>query len=102
MSDYEALTYLYSFPELQRQFGYGPSSIKSVHRFWAKEGWNIPEHEKAMKETEKKAYKLGKGANGTGKCIGTLWMGATKRPDNGKDIETWEDMRLFKTLTKET
>jgi hypothetical protein len=55
-----------------------------------------------MKEATKKAWKCGEGAKQTCKCHGTLWYGATVRPDDKKPIDTWEDLRQWKTLTKES
>jgi hypothetical protein len=55
-----------------------------------------------MKDSTKAAWKCGAGAKQSCKCHGTLWYGATKRPDDKKPIETWEDLRQWKTLTKET
>jgi hypothetical protein len=55
-----------------------------------------------MKDTTKNAWKCGEGAKQSCKCHGTLWYGATKRPDNKKPIESWNDMRMWKTLSKES
>lgn len=35
-------------------------------------------------------------------CEGTMYMGPLTRPDNGEEIKTFDDMRNWKTLTKET
>jgi len=55
-----------------------------------------------MKDTSSRAWKCGEGAKTSCKCHGTLWYGATTRPDNNKPIVAWEDMRFWKTLTKES
>jgi hypothetical protein len=55
-----------------------------------------------MKDTTKTAWKCGAGAKQSCKCHGTLWYGATKRPDDKKPIETWEQLRQWKTLHKES
>jgi hypothetical protein len=55
-----------------------------------------------MKDTKKKAWKCGEGATSQCKCHGTLWYGPTIAPDSKKPLDTWEKMREWKTLTKES
>ena len=55
-----------------------------------------------MKDVRRKAWKCGAGAKTSCKCHGTLWYGPTVRPDNQKPITTWEDLRLWKTLEKQS
>lgn len=35
-------------------------------------------------------------------CQGTMYMGAKNRPDNGAPIKTFDEMRQWRTITKET
>jgi hypothetical protein len=55
-----------------------------------------------MKDTTKKAWKCGEGAKQSCKCHGTLWYGPSVRPDDKKPIDTWDKMREWKTVTKES
>lgn len=102
LSDYEAKTYLETFPELQQKFGYGPSAIKQARDHFTKTGYSQAHFSEKMKDTTKTAWKCGAGAKQSCKCHGTLWYGATKRPDDKKPIETWDQLRQWKTVTKES
>jgi len=55
-----------------------------------------------MKDTAKAAWKCGEGAKQSCKCHGTLWYGATVAPDDKKPIDTWDKMREWKTIQKES
>lgn len=58
-----------------------------------------------MKETKERAWKCGTGARTSCKCSGVLWYGPTIRPDDkdgNKKIDTWEDLRQWKTLEKDS
>jgi hypothetical protein len=90
LSDYEAQTYLHNFPELQAKFGDGASAIKQAKDHWRTLGHGQAHFNESLKDTSKTAWKCGAGAKQTCKCHGTLWYGATTRPDNKKPIETWE------------
>jgi hypothetical protein len=101
LTDYEAGTYLHTFPELQVKFGDGPSAIKQARKHYVEEGINQARFKDAMKDVEKGAWKCGVGAKQSCKCHGTLWYGPTKAPDDKKtEISTWEALRHWKTLSK--
>ena len=102
LTDYEALTYLQSFPELQSKFGDGVSAIKQAREHYRTLGFGQAHFNEIMKDTTKSAWKCGEGAKQSCKCHGTLWYGATVRPDDKKPIETWESMRQWKTVKKES
>jgi len=55
-----------------------------------------------MKDTSLSAWKCGEGAKQSCKCHGTLWYGPTERPDDKKPVTTWEELRHWKTKTKES
>jgi len=93
LSDYEAETYLHTFPELQAKFGDGASAIKQAKEHYRTLGFGQAHFNEVMKDSTKTAWKCGTGAKQTCKCHGTLWYGPTKRPDDKKAIETWESMR---------
>jgi hypothetical protein len=62
LSDYEALTYLRTFPELQQKFGDGPSAIKQARNHFKTLGFGQAHFSEPMKDTTKKAWKCGEGA----------------------------------------
>ena len=35
-------------------------------------------------------------------CQGVMYFGPTKRPDSGAEIKTFDDMRQWRTIAKET
>ena len=47
-------------------------------------------------------FKCASGAMESCMCPGTLWFGLATRPDNGAKIETFEDMREWRTLFAES
>lgn len=102
LTEYEALTYLHTFPELQQKFGDGPSAIKQARKHYRDIGYAQNHFSEPMKDTTKTAWKCGEGAKQSCKCHGTLWYGATTAPDDKKPIDTWEKMREWKTYTKES
>jgi hypothetical protein len=55
-----------------------------------------------MKDTSASAWKCGEGAKQSCKCHGTLWYGPTVRPDDKKPITTWEELRHWKTMEKQS
>ena len=102
LSSYEAMTYLHTFPELQAKFGDGASAVKQAREHYRTLGFGQAHFNEPMKDTTKKAWKCGTGAKQSCKCHGTLWYGATKRPDDKKPIDSWDDLKQWKTLTKES
>lgn len=57
-------------------------------------------YSEVMKDTTKAAWLCGKGAKQSCKCHGTLWYGATERPDDKKPVATFDELREWKTLSK--
>jgi hypothetical protein len=103
LTDYEAMTYLQAFPELQQKFGDGISAMKQARNHYTTVGYSQAHFSEKMKDTTKSAWKCGEGAKQSCKCHGTLWYGATKRNDDDKKaIKTWEDLRQWKTLEKQS
>jgi len=102
LTDYEALMYLHTFPELQQKFGDGASALKQARKHYMEIGYKQSHFSEKMKDTSKSAWKCGEGAKQSCKCHGTLWYGATVAPDDKKPIDTWEKMREWKTLSKES
>merc|ERR1712222_49302 len=47
-------------------------------------------------------FKCAEKANESCKCPGTMWFGVSTRPDNKAKIETFEEMREWKTVSQET
>lgn len=77
LSNYEAETYLHTFPELQAKFGDGASAVKQAREHYKTLGFGQAHFSEVMKDTTKKAWKCGEGAKQSCKCHGTLWYGAT-------------------------
>lgn len=102
LSEYEALTYLHTFPELQQKFGDGASAIKQARKHYTTTGHKQSHFSDKMKDTTKSAWKCGEGAKQSCKCHGTLWYGPSIALDDKKPIDTWDKMREWKTLTKES
>jgi hypothetical protein len=102
LTDYEAQDYLNTFPDLQAKFGRGGKvALDRAREHYQKEGYLSNRYAEPMKDLTDKAWKCGAAPNTECKCHGTLYLGAAKRPDNQKPISSWEEFRLFKTVTKQ-
>jgi hypothetical protein len=101
LTDYEAQEYLNSFPELQAKFGRtGPKALDAARDHFETVGYASTHFNAPMKDTSLKAWKCGAAPNTECKCHGVLHLGLAKRPDTKKHIKTWDEFRLFKTVSK--
>lgn len=103
LTDYEALRYLQQNAEISRQFGRsGASAIEQAKSHWRRIGYRNPMFANSLVDKDNKPFKCAEKANESCKCPGTMWFGAGTRPDNKAKIETFEEMREWKTVSQET
>ena len=103
LTDYEALRYLQQNAEVSRQFGRsGASAIEQAKAHWRKGGYRNPVYAASLVDKDNKPFKCAEKANESCKCPGTMWFGVATRPDNKAKIETFEEMREWKTVSQET
>lgn len=103
LTDYEAMRYLSQNPEISRQFGRsGASAIEQAKAHWRKGGYKNPIYTASLTDKDNKPFKCAAKANESCKCPGTMWFGLATRPDTKTKIDTFEEMREWKTVSQET
>lgn len=65
-------------------------------------GYKNPVYAASLVDADNKPFKCAEKANESCKCPGTMWFGTATRPDNKAKIETFEEMREWKTVSQET
>jgi len=103
LTDYEAQRYLNENPDLQRLFGKkGASSLSQARDHWQSVGYKSTTLSATVKDEENVPFQCGKGPSDSCQCPGMLWFGLQTRPDNGAKIETFDEMREWRTIGAES
>lgn len=65
-------------------------------------GYKNPVYAASVTDKDNKPFKCASKANESCKCPGTMWFGLASRPDTKAKIESFEEMREWKTVAQET
>ena len=103
LTDYQAQRYLDQNPEISRMFGRnGAGSIMQAKEHWKNAGYKNPVYAASITDDDNKPFKCASKSNESCKCPGTMWFGPSVRQDTKAPIETFEEMREWKTVSQET
>lgn len=103
LTDYQVGRLLGQNPELQRMYGRsGPSALQQTREHWTNGGYKNTAFVKSIDDKDNEPFKCA--SNGAESCLcpGTLWFGLATRPDNGAHIESFDEMREWRTLSSES
>ena len=103
LTKYEAQRYLDKNPEISRMFGRdGDSSVQNAKEHWKNTGYKNSVYQESIVDKDNKPFKCASKANESCKCPGTIWYGVSTRPDSMAPVETFDEMREWKTVSIET
>lgn len=90
-------------PEISRMFGRnGAGSLMQAKEHWKNSGYKNPVYAASITDEDNKPFKCATKSNESCKCPGTMWFGPSVRADTKAPIETFEEMREWKTVSQET
>ena len=69
---------------------------------WKGVGYKNPVYADSVVDKDNKPFKCAAKANESCKCPGTMWFGVAVRPDTKGPVETFDEMREWKTVSQET
>jgi hypothetical protein len=103
LTDIEAKRYLDNNPDLQRQYGRsGPGALNAGREHWQNIGYKNTAMAQSVIDKDNLPFRCAKSGTDSCMCPGTLWFGISVRPDNGAKIDTFEEMREWRTLSAES
>ena len=80
----------------------GATSLQQAREHWRSVGYKNPVYVASVTDKDNKPFKCASKANESCKCPGTMWFGLSTRPDTKAKIETFDEMREWKTVSQET
>jgi hypothetical protein len=105
LTNQQAQKYLDNNPDLQRQFGNkGAASLEQAKEHWQTTGYKNSALAASIEEGNK-PYKCAEEAEGSDlscNCPGTVHIGPRVRPDSKQAITTFDEMREWRTMSKES
>lgn len=103
LTDYEVQRYIDNNPELQRMYGKtGPSAYQQARDHWQTTGFKNLVFVNSVVDKDNTPFKCASTPNESCMCPGMLWYGPSVRPDNGQKIETFEELREWRTVSSES
>jgi hypothetical protein len=94
LTQFEAQRYLNMNPDLQKQFGRtGGDARNKANKHYMTEGYKSPKYANSTRNEFTEPWFCGVGAYSNCQCQGVMYFGPTKRPDNGQEIKSFDDMR---------
>ena len=103
LTDIEAQRYINQNPDLQRMFGRGgPGSLQQARDHWQSVGYKSTALASTVVDKDNLPFKCASGPSDSCMCPGTLWFGVATRPDNGAKVETFDEMREWRTVSAES
>lgn len=103
LTAYESQKYLDKNPSLQRKFGRGGPgnpALALANQHYQEIGYKDPSFVQGRDEYTEPWFCGATEYTNCG-CQGTLYMGPKNRPDNNEPIKTFDEMRYWKTISKE-
>lgn len=98
----QAQKYLDNNPDLQRQFGNrGQASLEQAKEHWQTTGYKNSALAATI-EDGNKPFKCADSADINCNCPGTVHIGPKNRPDSKQPITTFDEMREWRTMQKES
>lgn len=104
LTSYESQKYLDRNPPLQRKFGRGGPgnpALQLANEHYMEIGFKDPSFVSKRDEYDEPWF-CGASEYSNCQCSGTMYMGPKNRPDNNEPIKTFDEMRYWKTVVKET
>jgi len=80
----------------------GAGSLMQAKEHWKASGYKNPVYAASIVDKDNEPFKCASKANESCKCPGTMWFGSAVRPDTKNAIETFDEMREWKTVSQET